>query len=192
MQFVGACGFDPRWGFEIQKVSLSSPQSMVKFSHGQGGREWGTIMKYLIGAVSLGAGLAVAAAVLAEPYVDYTPQKGVTEVQTVKVDPNHIDDYLTGLRTGWVPGEELAKKHGVIDFYAVSVKLNSGAGPNVVLIQHYPSMSMLEPDRARDTAMMREGRAMVSKEQQERMTTGYDKYRTFVSDDFYSGVDFVK
>ncbi len=165
---------------------------MVKFFHGQGGRDRGTIMKHLIGALSLGAGLALAAAAYAEPYVDYTPQKGVTEVQSIKVDPNHIDDYLTGLRSGWVPGEELAKKHGLIDWYVVSVKMNSGAGPNILLVQHYPSMSALEPDRARDTAMMKEGRAMVSKEQQQKQTDGYDKYRTFVSDDFYSGIDYPK
>jgi len=149
-------------------------------------------MKLIFGAACAAAALSMASLGWAEPYKDYTPQKGVTEVQTIKVDPNHIDDYLTGLRSGWVPGEELAKKHGLIDWYVVSVKMNSGAGPNILLVQHYPSLSALEPDRARDTEMMKEGRAMVSKEQQERQTAGYDKYRTFVSDDFYSGIDYPK
>ena len=42
--------------------------------------------------------LAVAYPAVAEPWVDWTPQKGVTSVTVVKVDPNHIDDYLTGLK----------------------------------------------------------------------------------------------
>ena len=35
----------------------------------------------------------------AEPYVDYTPQKGYWSINAVEVDPNHVDDYLTGLRS---------------------------------------------------------------------------------------------
>jgi hypothetical protein len=149
-------------------------------------------MKHLIGALSLGAGLALAGAALAEPYVDYTTSKGVWEVQAMKVDPNHLDDYLTALKTGWVQGEEIAKKHGVIDQYAVRVKLNSGAGANVLLVQHYPSLNALEPDQARDTAMMKESRATESKEQEEKATAGFDKYRTFVSDEFYTNIEYPK
>ena len=149
-------------------------------------------MKHLIGALSLGAGLTLAGAALAEPYVDYTTSKGVWEVQAMKVDPNHLDDYLTALKTGWVQGEEIAKKHGVIDQYAMRVKLNSGAGANVLLVQHYPSLNALEPDQARDTAMMKEARAMESKEQEEKATGGFDKYRTFVSDEFYTNIEYPK
>ncbi len=149
-------------------------------------------MKRLIGALCLGAGLASAAVAGAEPYVDYTPQKGVWEVQTIKVDPNHIDDYVTALKTGWVPGEEIAKRHGVIDQYSIMVKLNSGAGGNVLLLQHYPSLSALDPDKARDVAMTKEGRALISKEQQDKATAGYDKYRTFESDEFFTGIDYTK
>jgi hypothetical protein len=149
-------------------------------------------MKHLIGALSLGAGLTLAGAALAEPYVDYTTSKGVWEVQAMKVDPNHLDDYLTALRTGWVQGAEIAKMHGVIDQYAVRVKLNSGAGANVLLVQHYPSLNALEPDQARDTAMMKESRAQRSKEQEEKAIAGFDKYRTFVSDEFYTNIEYPK
>jgi hypothetical protein len=40
-------------------------------------------------------------AAFAEPFVECTPQKGAWKVTTVKVDPSHIDDYLTGLKRGW-------------------------------------------------------------------------------------------
>jgi hypothetical protein len=39
----------------------------------------------------------------AKQYVDYTPQKGFWDINAVEVDPNHIDDYLTGLRRSLVP-----------------------------------------------------------------------------------------
>jgi hypothetical protein len=116
----------------------------------------------------------------------------VTDVVTVKVDPNHLDDYLTGLSKDWVKGQEMAKKHGLIDWYQVMVKLNGNAGDNVVLITHYPNLANLEPDKARDQAMMAEGRAMVSKEQETAIVSGYDKYRTFVSDEMWTAVDFAK
>ncbi|MGH7024639.1 MAG: hypothetical protein ACREEB_13770 [Caulobacteraceae bacterium] len=149
-------------------------------------------MKLIMGALALGAGLCLAATVAAEPYTDYTPTKGATEVVTVQVDPNHIDDYLTGLSKDWVKGQEMAKRHGIIDWYQVSVKLNSNAGGNVALITHYPSLASLEPDKTRDLAMMAEGRAAVSKDKEAAITAGYDKYRTFVSDEIWTSVDFPK
>jgi hypothetical protein len=134
----------------------------------------------------------MAAVAAAEPYKDYTPQKGATEVITIKVDPNHVDDYLTGLRQGWVPGQEMAKKHGVIDWYSVSVKLNAGAGANVVLIQHYPSLANLDPDKARDMALLAEAKAFEPKDKSDARIAGYEKYRTFVSDDLWTSVEFTK
>jgi hypothetical protein len=149
-------------------------------------------MKTIFSALVAGACLSWAFCATAEPYVDYTPQKGVTHVTTIKVDPNHVDDYLTGLKKSWVTGEEIAKKHGVIDYYGVSVKVNGGAGANVVLIEHYPSIAALDPDQARDQAMQKEGLAVLSKEQGRTLTDGFDKYRTFVSDDFYQSITFGK
>jgi hypothetical protein len=149
-------------------------------------------MKLSVGAFLLSAGLGMAAVAAAEPYTDYTPQKGATQVTMIKVDPNHIDDYLTGLRQSWVLGEEMAKKHGVIDWYQVNVKLNAGAGANVVLIQHYPSLANFEPDKARDMAMLAEGRAMEPKDKSDARIAGFEKYRTFVSDDVWTSVDFPK
>ena len=143
-------------------------------------------------AIGLAAGLLTASAAFAEPYVDYTPVKGAWHVTTIKVDPNHIDDYVTGLKKTWATGEELAKKHGVIDQYMILLKLNSGAGANVQLIEHYPSLANLEPDKARDLALQKEGEAMVSKDNMMKSVGEFDKYRTFVSDEFWTSLEFTK
>jgi hypothetical protein len=143
-------------------------------------------------ALILGAGIAMSTVVAAEPYVDYTPQKGALEVTMVKVDPNHLDDYLTGLSKDWVKGQEMAKRHGIIDWYSVAVKLNPSGGSNLVFLQHYPSLANLEPDKARDQAMMAEARAAVPKDKEDAIVAGYDKYRTFVSDELWTYVDFAK
>ncbi|HWA60392.1 MAG TPA: hypothetical protein VG939_03415 [Caulobacteraceae bacterium] len=129
----------------------------------------------------------------AEPYVDYTPQKGVWHVTSVRVDPNHIDDYVTGLKKTWVTAEEIAKRHGLIDSYSIKIKLNASDGQaNVLLIEHYPSLASLEPDQARDEAMQRENYAAVPKETGQQMVAGYDKYRVFVGDDYWTDITFPK
>ncbi len=140
-----------------------------------------------------GAVLGLASAVAAEPYVDYTPQKGVLEIQTIKVDPNHIDEYLTGLKTSLAPGYEIEKKHGIIDWWALDVKLNSNGGDaNVMIVRHYPNAAVLDPDKARDQAIEKEEYATLSKDAGAKAVAGYEKYRTFVSDDFYYAIDFPK
>lgn len=138
-------------------------------------------------------GTLIAGSALAEPYVDYTPQQGLWHVVTVKVDPNHIDDYVTGLKKSWAAGEEIAKKHGLIDSYQIMTKLNAEDGQgNVLLIEHIPNTALMERNQARDQALMREVRAALPKADAERMVEGYDKYRTFVGDDYWSEVVFTK
>ncbi len=140
-----------------------------------------------------GAICALAAPAFAEQYVDYTPQKGGWQVTMVKVEPSHIDDYLTGLKGSWVPAMKNQQAHGIIDRYEVMVKLNSSDGQgNVLLAIHYPSLAALDPDKARDLAIQKEDEKAMSKEKSQQVVAGYDKYRTFVADDFYVPVDFGK
>jgi len=150
-------------------------------------------MKIQFSIVAFAATLGLAGAATAEPYVDYTPQKGVWHVTTVKVDPSHIDDYVTGLRKSWAPGEEIAKRHGLIDSYRIMVKLNSSDGQgNVQMIEHYPSIAALDADQARDQALRNEFLAALPKTQGEAMVAGFDKYRTFVGDDYWTEMTFAK
>lgn len=143
------------------------------------------------GACALLAGWIGSAS--AKEWVDYSPGKGVWEVTMVKVDPNKIDDYLVGLKKSWVPGAEIAKKHGVIDDYFVMTKVNASDGQgNVLLGQHYTSFAVMDPNKERDQAMDKEGEAIMSDAQAKAMVEGYDKYRTFVGDDLWTPVDFGK
>lgn len=149
-------------------------------------------MRNILFAAGLAVGAVAASAAWSEPYVDYTPVKGAWEVTTIKVDPNHIDDYLSGLRKGWVPIMETLKKHGVIDQYLILQKLNSGAGSNVQLIQHFTSLGVMDPDKARDQAIEKEIDAQMSKDVSAKMIQGFDKYRTFESDEVWTEVDMSK
>jgi quinol monooxygenase YgiN len=150
-------------------------------------------MKLQFSIVAIAAALGLAGAAAAEPYVDYTPQKGVWHVMTVKVDPSHIDDYVTGLKKSWRIGEEIAKKHGLIDSYQIMVKLNASDGTgNVLLIEHYPSIAALDADQARDTAQRDEFLAALPKAQGDAMVAGYDKYRTFVGDEYWTEMTYTK
>src|SRR5271165_3632926 len=89
-------------------------------------------------ALGIIAAVFVVSTACADPYKDYTPEKGVWSVMTVKVDPNHVDDYLIGLKRGLIPTMESAKKHGVIDDYFVMVNPNvADNSGNVLIGQHY-------------------------------------------------------
>ena len=142
----------------------------------------------------LGFGLAACAgAAAATPYVDYAIQKGAWHVITIKVDANRIDDYVTSLKKTWGTVEEINKRHGLIDSYQIMVKLNpEGGDANVLLIEHLPNMSALEPDLARDLQMLKELRATQSTADRSQALADFDKYRTFVSDDYWKELVYTK
>jgi len=149
----------------------------------------------MLNTIALAAGVAAfaLATASADPYKDYTPVKGVWSVTTVKVDPNHIDDYLVGLKRALIPSMENAKKHGIIDDYFVMVNANDAdpAG-NVLIGQHYVSFAAMDPDRARDMQMQKEALAQMSKEEGNKLTNGFDKYRTFMGTQMWTRVDYGK
>lgn len=119
----------------------------------------------------------------AEPYVDYTPQKGYWQINAIEVDPNHVDDYLTGLRASQVGGFEILKKRGLIDDYKFMVRNGYVKGsPNVLIMTHAPTSATLDADKTRDQAVEKEMYAQFSKEQGKTAVTGYEKYRTFIDD----------
>ena len=83
---------------------------------------------------AIGATCLIATVSIAKQYTDYTPQKGVWEINAIEVDPNHVDDYLTGLRKSQVPGFEVMKAHGVIDSYKFLIRNGYNKGAPSVLI----------------------------------------------------------
>jgi len=150
-------------------------------------------MKAALGMIAaLGLTMAVGAA-KADPWVDYTPTKGVWVKTWVHVEPSKIDDYLVALKKTWVPGEEMAKSKGLIDDYIVQVAVNDAtAGPNVMLGEHYVSFAMMDPNKERDLAMEAEFEKMMPKQAAATEQENRAKYRTMVSEDMWTGIDFGK
>jgi hypothetical protein len=125
----------------------------------------------------------------AKPWVDYVPQKGFWQYTYVKVDVNHVDDYLIQMKRIWVPGREIDKKHGLIDQYQVMTNINAADGTaNVMLCVHYVSFAGLDPDKQRDMAIFDENSAALS----QAASADFNKYRTIVSSSIYVPVDFTK
>lgn len=148
-------------------------------------------MKAILAACTFA--LAVALPAAADPWVDWQPKTGVISVTAVHVDPNHIDDYLTGLKKIWLPGEEYAKKQGQIVGYDILVNVNaSGTGPNVLLVEHLPNFAVLDPNKKRDMDAIKAMDAAAPKATQESMVAGFEKYRTFVGSDLWQAVEFTK
>jgi hypothetical protein len=144
----------------------------------------------IIARTALAAAFALSAFPLrADPYVDYTPQKGMWQITAVEVDPNHVDDYLSGLRKSQVPQFEVLKRHGLIDNYKFIVRTGYVKGsPNVLIMTHSASMGSLDADQARDQAIEKEVYAIFSKAKGEAAVAGYEKYRTFIDDGLWTDV----
>jgi hypothetical protein len=136
--------------------------------------------KVLLATLSVVA-VACASAAVSEPYVDYTPQKGYWTITAVEVDPNHVDDYLTGLRSSQMSAFAVLKGRGLIDDYRFMVRNGYVKGsPNVLIMTHSASTALMDPDQARDQAVQREIYQVFSKEKGEAAVRGYEKYRTFI------------
>ncbi|MEO5494828.1 MAG: hypothetical protein ABIR08_12485 [Sphingomonas sp.] len=149
------------------------------------------IRSFLMGAVT--ATFVFGGVAIAKQYVDYTPQKGVWEINAIEVDPNHIDEYLTGLRKSQVPGFEVMKKRGIMDSYKFLVRTGYAKGsPNVLILTHLTSAAMLDPDQARDQAVEKEILATFSEEQGKVAVAGYEKYRQFLDDGLWSEMTMAK
>jgi hypothetical protein len=136
----------------------------------------------------------LATAALAEPWTDYTPAKGAYVKTMIHVDPGKIDDYMTNVvKKVWIPAQESAKRHGVIDSYSVQVKSDVyGAGPNVALVIHYPTMAAMDPEKERDLAMDKEFRAIQPKETEPQVVSDRAKYRSVLSEETWNVLDFSK
>ena len=151
-------------------------------------------MKKLV-LTALGAAtiMFVSAPAAAKPYVDYTPTKGYWDINAVEVDPNHLDDYLTGLSKSLIPTFETLKKHGVIDDYKFMSRNGYTKGsPNVLIMTHSRSTAVLDPDKARDQAIDQQIEALFTKAQNDAAVAGYEKYRTFIDDGQWTVIEMGK
>ena len=150
------------------------------------------IRKFALGLMGMVA-VATTSTLIAKQYVDYTPANGVWQITAMEVDPNHVDDYLTGLRRSQLPAFEIMKKRGMIDDYKYLVRYGySKSSPTVLIMTHFTSLSAMEPNKARDEAIEKEVYAVQSEAEGKAAVAGYEKYRTFLEDAIYGEVTFVK
>jgi hypothetical protein len=150
-------------------------------------------MKAYLFAGALALTLLAAVPAAAKQWVDYVPEKGYWQFTYVKVDPNYIDDYLTHIKTIWVPGRAIDKAHGLIDDYKIMVNVNNGdSTANVLFAVHFTSFAALDPDKQRDLAIAAENEAALPQTKADSEFSHFDHYRTFVSASIYVPVDFTK
>jgi hypothetical protein len=135
--------------------------------------------------------LAATAGARAEPWTDYTPQKGAYVYTLVHVEPGHIDDYLVALKKTWIPTEESMKSRGLIDSYSVQVKQNVyGDGPNVLTVEHWPSLAGMDPDKVRDQEMDAQFRKILPKADEPALAAERAKYRKILSQEAWTSVEY--
>ncbi len=92
-----------------------------------------------------------------EVYKDYEVSEAVSSVTTVKVDANMGDYYLEGLRGTWVEANEIAKRLGHIEDYAIYGSALPTSGEfNMVLVVRFKSIGDTGPSRAKYDAFMKE------------------------------------
>ena len=150
-------------------------------------------MKRVTSALLALAAAFYSTAAFSEPYVDYTPLKGYWQINAIEVDPNHVDDYLTGLRRSQVTGFEVLKRRGLIDDYKFMVRTGYVKGsPNVIIMTHSPTSANLDADKARDQAVDKEIYAAFSKDEGKTAVAGYEKYRTFIDDAMWTDMVMAK
>lgn len=115
-----------------------------------------------------------------EIFKDYVPSKAVWNVTMVKVDPNHIDDYLGGLRQSWMASCAAGKTAGTLEDCFIYVSETAAASPfNVMLVQKFTSAAMMEPNEASYNKVMAEVRKTLAEAKEKELVKGYEEYRSF-------------
>lgn len=127
---------------------------------------------------ALVAAIATPAAAQLKIYDDYNVSDTVSNVSTVKVKENMIDDYLQGLRNAWIPSNEVQKRLGHIKDYHVYVSDLPNSGEfNVILVVDFANTGDLAPNKARYQAFMKAGGAENEAASRNTSTTVYPNIR---------------
>ena len=117
-----------------------------------------------------------------EPWTDYETSTGVSNVTTIKVDSNMIDKYLEGLRSSWVPANEVAKELGQIEGYGIFVsELPNGGDFNVILVVRFASAANLQPDKEQYEAFMKAW-GEENQEKSDKIVLTYPEIRTITGE----------
>ena len=127
---------------------------------------------------------ALAATTVAAPasaqvreYEDYEYSESVVELQTVRIEPGHLNTYLTGLEQTWVAANEVAKELGHITDYGIYTNMAPSSGDfHLMLVITFPGDNM-QPSRARYDAFMAAWGAANMESSNETVTNIYNEIR---------------
>lgn len=127
-----------------------------------------------------GSVLALSSPAAAEmrPFTDYEPSDSVYEMVTVNIEPGEFETYLENLKATWVQGNEIAKRLGHIEDYAIYANTN-GAGKDfdLLLVVKYASTADLAPSKERYDAFMAEWGSQREENSQRTVRDVYNKIR---------------
>ena len=106
---------------------------------------------------TLAIAFASSAAADLTPWEDYEVSDAVWSVSTIKVHPNMDDAYLEGIKKTWVASNEVAKKLGQIEDYAIyRSDLPQSGDFNLLLVVKFANTADLAPNKARYETFMKE------------------------------------
>lgn len=105
----------------------------------------------------LAIAFASSAAADLTPWEDYEVSDAVWSVSTIKVHPNMDDAYLEGIKKTWVASNEVAKKLGQIEDYAIyRSDLPQSGDFNLLLVVKFANTADLAPNKSRYETFMKE------------------------------------
>ena len=147
-------------------------------------------------AYLLAAGLAVVlssqASAQLKQYTDYTVSDTVSNISTVKVKENMVEDYLQGIRNTWVASNEAAIRLGQMKSYNVYVSDLANSGEfNVMLVTTFANTTDLAPNRARYEAFMKAWGSANEAPTRTTTTTVYPNIRTITGEYLMREVTFL-
>ncbi len=135
-------------------------------------------MDFKIVLASIAILFASSAAADLTPWEDYEVSEAVWSVSTIRVHPNMDDAYLEGIRKTWVASNEVAKKLGQIEDYAIyRSDLPQSGDFNLLLVVKFANTADLAPNRARYEAFMKEWGEAQAEETSEYAQQNYPAMR---------------
>ncbi|MEP3227256.1 MAG: hypothetical protein ABJO01_14860 [Parasphingorhabdus sp.] len=115
------------------------------------------VMKFAAIAAASVLATATPAQAQLEMFKDYSVSDSVWVMDTIKIDANMEDYYLEGLRSTWIASNEVAKKLGQIEDYAIyRSELGASGSFNMVLLTKFANTADLEPNKQKYDAFMKE------------------------------------
>jgi hypothetical protein len=149
-------------------------------------------MKSTVIALALAVAMSSPAAAQLKPYTDYTVSDSVSNVSTIKVKENMIEDYLQGIRGTWMASNEVAKRLGQMQDYKVYVSDLPNSGEfNVMLVATFANTGDLAPNRARYDAFMKAWGTANEASTRTTTTTVYPNLRTITGEYLMREVTFL-